>query len=95
MTSSIIYISSITSSIIIQYYIYMEPSKFQHETELYSLSAELNDGRLILSLTYKANSKLYTVSLQNHELPTVLTDSIPSLLDILFLFQNPKNFTVQ
>ena len=72
----------------------MEPNKFQHETELYSLSAQLNDGRLLLSLTYKANSKLYNASLQYHELPSTLIDSIPTLLDILDLFQNPKNFTV-
>ena len=34
----------------------MEPNNFQHETEIYSLSAQLNEGLLILSLTYKANS---------------------------------------
>ena len=37
--------SSITSSIIIQYYIYithMKPNKFQHDTKLYSLSAQLS-----------------------------------------------------
>ena len=34
----------------------MNPDNFQHHTELYDLSAQLEQDRLLLSLKYKSNS---------------------------------------